>query len=437
MLGHTNTYAPPPPPPPPPPLHTQHRKLDRSASEPTSRYKTELCRPFEENGACKYGDKCQFAHGYNELRNLARHPKYKTELCRTYHSIGFCPYGPRCHFIHNIEEARAYNQRVTEELNLQQSTRNIIGIDPNFLAVAAAAGNNNNNNNNNNSNNTGHTRTSNSNNNNNAVVVGSAVVNSSNSNNNNNSNNINNNPVSSANMNVGLLKQIAVASSSKQAVAVAAVAAAAAAVANSSPNLIGTNSLSSAFGSPPTVFIPPFPRNLGTILQSRHQPQQRQQYQQQQQQQQQHHRQTSVNVAITKNSSSSIVGSTRPKPLNLSPTFSLSSTADSVSPPSSLSQSPTNSMAGFFGDDTTTQQGNLASTISNLSSATFSFAQNNFALIEPRQTPSPRTNVCSPFNSEDVASRRTPSPLSPNAESRLPVFNRISSTLNDFHNLKI
>ena len=94
-----------------------HKKLDRSLSEPTSdrlgkngtninssRYKTELCRPFEESGHCKYGDKCQFAHGGHELRNLARHPKYKTDLCRTFHTIGFCPYGPRCHFIHNEDE---------------------------------------------------------------------------------------------------------------------------------------------------------------------------------------------------------------------------------------------------------------------------------------------------------------------------------------------
>ncbi|KAL2082372.1 hypothetical protein ACEWY4_022190 [Coilia grayii] len=70
----------------------------------SSRYKTELCRPFEEHGTCKYGEKCQFAHGHQELRSLSRHPKYKTELCRTFHSIGFCPYGPRCHFIHNAEE---------------------------------------------------------------------------------------------------------------------------------------------------------------------------------------------------------------------------------------------------------------------------------------------------------------------------------------------
>ncbi|XP_061481369.1 mRNA decay activator protein ZFP36L2 isoform X2 [Rhineura floridana] len=72
----------------------------------STRYKTELCRPFEESGACKYGEKCQFAHGFHELRSLTRHPKYKTELCRTFHTIGFCPYGPRCHFIHNADERR-------------------------------------------------------------------------------------------------------------------------------------------------------------------------------------------------------------------------------------------------------------------------------------------------------------------------------------------
>ena len=71
-----------------------------------SRYKTELCRPFQESGTCKYGDRCQFAHGVEEIRPLVRHPKYKTELCRTFHSTGFCPYGPRCHFVHNPEEAR-------------------------------------------------------------------------------------------------------------------------------------------------------------------------------------------------------------------------------------------------------------------------------------------------------------------------------------------
>jgi len=98
-----------------------HRRLDRSHSEPvaerkpaqlqaSSRYKTELCRPFEESGQCKYGDKCQFAHGMHELRNMSRHPKYKTDLCRTFHTTGYCPYGARCHFVHNNEEQRRRRQ---------------------------------------------------------------------------------------------------------------------------------------------------------------------------------------------------------------------------------------------------------------------------------------------------------------------------------------
>lgn len=60
-----------------------------------ARYKTELCRSFSESGFCRYGDKCQFAHGISELRQTSRHPRYKTELCKAYHMNGFCPYGAR------------------------------------------------------------------------------------------------------------------------------------------------------------------------------------------------------------------------------------------------------------------------------------------------------------------------------------------------------
>lgn len=84
-----------------------------SISVTSSRYKTELCRTFAERGVCKYGGKCQFAHGPEELRDLNRHPKYKTEPCRTFHSIGFCPYGIRCHFVHNAEDDHAQSQPQT------------------------------------------------------------------------------------------------------------------------------------------------------------------------------------------------------------------------------------------------------------------------------------------------------------------------------------
>jgi hypothetical protein len=80
-----------------------------------NRYKTEMCRPYQENGTCKYGDKCQFAHGTQDLRNVSRHPKYKTDLCRTYHSVGFCPYGPRCHFVHALDEVRSAPAQTPEK----------------------------------------------------------------------------------------------------------------------------------------------------------------------------------------------------------------------------------------------------------------------------------------------------------------------------------
>ncbi|XP_034721715.1 mRNA decay activator protein ZFP36L1 isoform X1 [Etheostoma cragini] len=91
-----------------------HTALNTSSSSSTSslsssRYKTELCRSFNESGLCKYGGKCQFAHGLDELRDLNRHPKYKTEPCRTFHTIGFCPYGMRCHFVHNNEEEKKHS----------------------------------------------------------------------------------------------------------------------------------------------------------------------------------------------------------------------------------------------------------------------------------------------------------------------------------------
>lgn len=63
-------------------------------------YKTELCRQWEEKGTCRYGAKCQFAHGSHELRPVERHRLYKTQICRTYFLTGSCPYARRCCFVH-------------------------------------------------------------------------------------------------------------------------------------------------------------------------------------------------------------------------------------------------------------------------------------------------------------------------------------------------
>ncbi|EME26766.1 Tristetraprolin [Galdieria sulphuraria] len=71
-----------------------------SVAERNTLYKTELCRSFMETGFCRYGVKCQFAHGTEELRQVKRHPKYKTRYCRNFMKEGNCPYGSRCRFIH-------------------------------------------------------------------------------------------------------------------------------------------------------------------------------------------------------------------------------------------------------------------------------------------------------------------------------------------------
>ena len=63
-------------------------------------YKTEICRLFEDNGFCQFGDDCIFAHGSSELRPLPKHPKYKTEICRAFWELGQCSYGKRCNFLH-------------------------------------------------------------------------------------------------------------------------------------------------------------------------------------------------------------------------------------------------------------------------------------------------------------------------------------------------
>lgn len=74
--------------------------FERHREPANALYKTELCRSWEETGSCRYGGKCQFAHGRDELRPVMRHPKYKTEVCRTFAQSGACPYGTRCRFIH-------------------------------------------------------------------------------------------------------------------------------------------------------------------------------------------------------------------------------------------------------------------------------------------------------------------------------------------------
>ena len=59
-------------------------------------YKTELCRQYIDIGHCDYAEKCLFAHGKNELKEL---PKYR-RICVSW-ANGYCQFGSNCMFMHH------------------------------------------------------------------------------------------------------------------------------------------------------------------------------------------------------------------------------------------------------------------------------------------------------------------------------------------------
>ncbi|CAI4047540.1 hypothetical protein SUVZ_12G1860 [Saccharomyces uvarum] len=67
---------------------------------PKQLYKTELCESFTLKGTCPYGNKCQFAHGLNELKVKKSCKNFRTKPCMNWEKLGYCPYGRRCCFKH-------------------------------------------------------------------------------------------------------------------------------------------------------------------------------------------------------------------------------------------------------------------------------------------------------------------------------------------------
>lgn len=68
----------------------------------TQLYKTELCDSFMKYSYCPYGNKCQFAHGHNELKLVERPSNYRSKPCINWVKHGVCRYGSRCCFKHDI-----------------------------------------------------------------------------------------------------------------------------------------------------------------------------------------------------------------------------------------------------------------------------------------------------------------------------------------------
>lgn len=60
------------------------------------KFKTEMCKNFELQGTCRWGDGCSYAHGLHELREKTHlNTNYRSKICKLYHRQGGCPYGLR------------------------------------------------------------------------------------------------------------------------------------------------------------------------------------------------------------------------------------------------------------------------------------------------------------------------------------------------------
>ena len=86
------------------------------------RYKTALCKKYLESQSCPYGNKCQFAHGEQELRSMNAQPQnmmymrmgsknqnilnYKIVKCKNWEKDKTCKYGSHCTYAHGDEEIR-------------------------------------------------------------------------------------------------------------------------------------------------------------------------------------------------------------------------------------------------------------------------------------------------------------------------------------------
>ena len=98
------------------------------------KYKTELCKYYEIDGKCKYGDKCAYAHGKENLRSkVTNTTAYRTKKCIQFFENGYCSYGNRCQFAHQLktniinnpyEEGMSYT-KILEIMSKLENVENI------------------------------------------------------------------------------------------------------------------------------------------------------------------------------------------------------------------------------------------------------------------------------------------------------------------------
>ena len=98
-------------------------KFKSTAADFKVKYKTELCKYYEINGYCKYGDSCAYAHGIENLRSKVTNTTYyRTKKCLQFFENGYCPYGNRCQFAHQLTSNiinNPYDRKMTYKKTLE------------------------------------------------------------------------------------------------------------------------------------------------------------------------------------------------------------------------------------------------------------------------------------------------------------------------------
>ena len=115
------------------------------------KYKTQLCKHFNTPQGCSYGDKCQFAHGQQELRhiegngnmipqNLYMNNKtkdalnYKIVKCKNWEKDKTCKYGAHCTFAHGDSELR---NKTDNLMNIQSNMGMGLMLQPMMMDMNA------------------------------------------------------------------------------------------------------------------------------------------------------------------------------------------------------------------------------------------------------------------------------------------------------------
>lgn len=105
-----------------------------SSAAGNSLYKTEICRSWEDTDSCRYGSKCQFAHGKEELRPTRLHnkSKFEAQACKTYAITGSSTNSSKHRSVHPVAAVAALAPQPGAAMTVVQNTSIITAKNSNW-----------------------------------------------------------------------------------------------------------------------------------------------------------------------------------------------------------------------------------------------------------------------------------------------------------------